>query len=97
MSMRNHQIESSRSRFDNVRDDQRRQQNQPVRPVLKSITKKESTQERIDKGLAGMFGQAMIRTGIAILAVPDPIPFVDELVGMSLIGGGTGMLAYSRW
>lgn len=97
MSLRNHQIESSRNRFDDVRDDLRRQQSQPVRPVLTSKPGEESVQERIDKGLAGMLGQAMIRSGFAILAVPDPLPFVDELVGMSLIGGGTGMVAYSRW
>lgn len=97
MSLRNHQIESSRKRFDDVRDAQRPQQIQPVRPVLRSIPETESSEERIDKGLAGMLGQAMIRSGLVILAVPDPIPFVDELVGMSLIGGGTGMIAYSRW
>ncbi len=29
-----------------------------------------------------------ITTGRAILAVPDPLPVVDEVIGVALIGGG---------
>jgi len=48
------------------------------------------------KDLARMFGGGMIRAGIAILWVPDPIPFVDEVVGAALIGAGTGLIMYSE-
>jgi hypothetical protein len=48
------------------------------------------------KDLARIFGGGMIRAGIAILWVPDPIPFVDEVVGASLIGVGTGLVMYSE-
>jgi len=41
-----------------------------------------------------MVGAAMVRTGVAILMVPDPVPFVDELVGAAFIGIG-GALLYS--
>jgi hypothetical protein len=29
-----------------------------------------------------------IRTGVTILAVPDPLPVVDEVIGVTLIAGG---------
>jgi hypothetical protein len=48
------------------------------------------------KDLARMFGGASIRAGIAILWVPDPIPFVDEVVGAALIGAGSGLIMYSE-
>ena len=35
-----------------------------------------------------LVGQAMVRTGAAILIVPDPLPLVDELVGGALVVGG---------
>ncbi len=31
---------------------------------------------------------AMIRTGAVILATPDPIPVIDEVIGVTLIVGG---------
>jgi len=41
-----------------------------------------------------VIANAMVRTGIAILLVPDPVPLVDELVAIGLIGGGLGLHAY---
>ncbi len=40
-----------------------------------------------------MLGSAMIRTGIAILIVPDPIPLIDEVVGAGLIYGGAYVMS----
>ena len=34
------------------------------------------------------FGGRKILTGIGILAVPDPVPLIDELYAISLIGHG---------
>lgn len=48
------------------------------------------------KDLARMFGGGMIRAGIAILWVPDPIPLVDEVIGAALIGAGSGLIMYSE-
>ena len=43
-----------------------------------------------------ILGQGMIRTGIAILMVPDPVPFVDEIFAAALIGVGAGLVVYSE-
>ena len=42
-------------------------------------------------------GQVMVRAGVAILTVPDPLPVVDEVVGVVLVVGGTATLAYARY
>ena len=39
-----------------------------------------------------MLARGSIRAGVAILSVPDPLPFVDELAGVVLIGVGAGYL-----
>ncbi len=36
-------------------------------------------------------GQAMVRTGIAILMVPDPLPLIDEVVAGVLVAGGAAI------
>ena len=46
--------------------------------------------------MAKLIGQGMIRTGVAILMVPDPLPFVDEIVGGILIGGGAVLIYASE-
>jgi len=48
------------------------------------------------KAFAKMIGSGMIRAGVAILLVPDPLPFVDEIVGGLLIGGGAVMVYYAE-
>ena len=42
-----------------------------------------------------MVGSGMVRTGVAILLVPDPIPLVDEIVGVGLIAVGSTIIAFS--
>ena len=46
--------------------------------------------------MARMIGQGMIRTGVAILMVPDPLPFVDEIAAGILIGGGAVLIYASE-
>lgn len=41
-----------------------------------------------DPSAQQLVGQAMVRTGAAILMVPDPLPLVDEVVGGALVVGG---------
>lgn len=41
-------------------------------------------------------GQGMIRTGGAILLVPDPLPVVDEMVGLGLLVGGVAAVEYAN-
>ena len=36
-----------------------------------------------------LVGQAMVRTGVAILMVPDPLPLIDEVVAGALVAGGS--------
>lgn len=36
-------------------------------------------------------GQAMVRTGVAILMVPDPLPLIDEVVAGAMVVGGSIM------
>jgi hypothetical protein len=40
-------------------------------------------------------GTAMVRAGVTILLVPDPIPVVDEVVGFGLVIGGSIIIALS--
>jgi len=50
----------------------------------------------IRKEGAKIVGGAMIRTGVAILMVPDPLPLVDEIAAVVLIAGGAGLVYYSE-
>ena len=45
-----------------------------------------------DDPFRSILGQGMIRTGVAILMVPDPVPFADEIVGAALIGVGAALV-----
>jgi len=40
-----------------------------------------------------MIGSTMIRTGVAILLVPDPIPVIDEVLGAGLVYGGAYVMS----
>ena len=42
----------------------------------------------------GHVGVRMIKAGAAILAVPDPIPLVDEVIGAGLVIGGAGIVGW---
>ncbi len=48
----------------------------------------------IRKESAKLIGGGMIRAGVAILMVPDPLPVVDEIAGLALIAGGAGLVYY---
>lgn len=50
----------------------------------------------IRKESAKIVGGGMIRAGVAILMVPDPLPLVDEIAGIALIAGGAGLVYYSE-
>lgn len=50
----------------------------------------------IRKESAKLIGGGMIRAGIAILMVPDPLPLVDEIAGVVLIAGGAGLVYYGE-
>jgi len=38
-----------------------------------------------------MIGRGMAGAGASILMVPDPLPFIDELVGATMVVAGTAM------
>ncbi len=50
----------------------------------------------IRKESAKLIGGGMIRAGVAILMVPDPLPVVDEIAGLVLIAGGAGLVYYGE-
>jgi len=50
----------------------------------------------IRKESAKLIGGGMIRAGVAILMVPDPLPLVDEIAGLALIAGGAGLVYYGE-
>jgi len=66
--------------------------------IPQTSSKASSKRSRSDKRKEGAayIGAAAIRVGVAILWVPDPIPFVDEVIGAALIGAGTGLVLYSE-
>ena len=49
-------------------------------------------QRTIHKEGAKLVGGGMIRAGVAILMVPDPLPLVDEIIAVSLIAGGATLV-----
>jgi len=50
----------------------------------------------IHKEGAKLVGGGMIRAGVAILMVPDPLPLVDEIAAVALIAGGAGLVYYGE-
>ena len=61
-----------------------------------SMPQKTSSSVEDSDPFVSILGQGMIRTGIAILMVPDPVPFVDEIFAAALIGVGAGLVVYSE-
>ena len=91
MSLRNHQIESAYDSFEaGVDDEVSRRVSTPAKPEIR--VRQIQTESEGSSTPMRMLGQAMIRTGIAILAVPDPVPLIDEVVGVALVGGGATIL-----
>jgi hypothetical protein len=93
--LREFQISAARRRFADEEDDEVTSRiTRAAEPTMK-VTKRYEMEER-DDSLRRMIGQAAVRTGIAILAVPDPLPFVDEVAGITLVAGGTYLIATSE-
>lgn len=96
MSLREHQIRSRRHGFtDDEHEEGTRSRSKPAKPAMRVTTKKVEYNEPKDD-MRRLIGQAAVRTGIAILAVPDPLPFVDEVAGITLVAGGTYLIATSE-
>jgi len=55
-----------------------------------------SSRDTVDKNAAAIVGGGAIRTGVAILMVPDPLPLVDEIAAFVLIAGGVALVAYGE-
>ena len=66
--------------------------------VAESIPTKKTGEELhwLDKQDWNQLGIRMTSTGLAILAVPDPIPVVDEVIGFTLVFGGLMFQLYER-
>ena len=48
------------------------------------------------KHFAGMLGTGMVRVGIGVLLVPDPLPFADEIIAAAMVGVGSGLIMISK-
>ena len=94
MSLREHQIESAYSRF--IEADRShvigRISEAPRAPM--PVTKLELQQQ--GPTMKSVVGHAAVRTGAAILLVPDPLPFVDEAVGFALLASGAYLVESER-
>ncbi len=49
-----------------------------------------------EKQAAAMIGSGLVRVGVGVLMVPDPLPFVDEIIAISFIGVGSGLILWSQ-
>jgi hypothetical protein len=92
--MREHQIRNRSGGFyPEEHDEGTRSRSKAAEPPMRVTTTEEL--EQASDGMRRMVGQAAVRTGIAILAVPDPIPIIDEVAGITLVVGGTYLIATS--
>ena len=66
-------------------------------PELRSLSAEETSSDDYDdtSTVGRMVGANMVRAGVTILLVPDPIPLVDEIVGVGLIAVGSTIIAFS--
>ncbi len=65
----------------------------PELSVSKSVSEETTSSDEFNAWRA--IGTGMVRAGTTILLVPDPIPLVDEIVGVSLVIGGLTIIALS--
>lgn len=94
MSLRHHQIECAVIAFDVEQDDQVIGRiSMPARPAL-TMTKTETDIPKISKrvSMRERVGFGMVRTGVAVLSIPDPLPFIDEGIGIGLVAGGAALI-----
>jgi hypothetical protein len=43
-----------------------------------------------------MLGTGMVRVGIGVLFIPDPLPFADEIIAAAMVGVGSGLIMISK-
>ena len=46
--------------------------------------------------MKSMVGHGAVRAGTAIMLLPDPLPLVDEAVGLALLAGGAYLVQSER-
>ena len=67
-----------------------------VAEVIPEKKDKEKELHWLDRADWDQIGIRMTSTGLAILAVPDPIPIVDEVIGFTLVFGGLAFQLFER-
>jgi len=63
---------------------------------LKEAGGRKGDRTSVRKEGAKLVGGGMIRAGVAILMVPDPLPLVDEIAAVVLIGAGAALVYYGE-
>jgi hypothetical protein len=94
MSLRDHRIQSAIDAFDDGHDGQVIDMISETAQPSMSVAVTELSQR--GPGVKTGVGHAAVRAGAAILLIPDPLPVVDELVGLGLLAGGAYLVESER-
>jgi hypothetical protein len=94
LSLREFQISAAYRRFADEEDDQVIDKITRAAEPTTSVTVEAKTDSHEDS-IIWKVGHGSVWLGTAILSVPDPIPYVDEMVGVGLVAGGAALM-YSQ-
>ena len=92
MSLREFQIKSAYTRF--IEDDD----DQVIGRISETPKASMPVTQRQYQGpsMKSMVGHGAVRAGAAIMLLPDPLPLVDEAVGLALLAGGAYLVESER-
>jgi len=62
---------------------------------LVSVPMETTRQDNFSPAVRKDIGSKSVQAGITILSVPDPLPFIDEVAGVALIGFGFALILSS--
>jgi hypothetical protein len=93
MSLRHHQIECAIIAFDIDQDEQVIGRISKPTQLAMPVTKTENDSH--EDSIIWKVGYGSVKLGTIILSIPDPLPFIDESVGIGLVAGGAAMM-YSQ-
>ena len=92
-TMREHQVRSAVIAFDVEQDEQVIGRISKPTQLAMPVTKTESDSH--EDSMIWKVGYGSVKLGTMILSIPDPLPFIDETVGIGLVAGGAAMM-YSQ-
>lgn len=93
MSLRDHQIKSAIIAFDVDQDEQVIGRISMPTQLAMPVTKVED--ENHEDSMIWKIGRGLTTAGTVLLSIPDPLPGIDEMVGVGLVAGGAALM-YSQ-